>query len=336
MDNILLTYIIPVYNTEPYVLKCLQSVVNQGLQDDQYEVLVVNDGSTDGSREIVEAFALEHPQVRLLNQENDGVSAARNYALDNARGSYIQFVDSDDYLETGKMAALLERAVNDRLDVLMFNFKRCDENDAVQIIERPKSDAVTTMVMSGADFLTDHRLMPYVCWYLVRRDYLAQRGLRFDRSLMVCEDGALIADFLLNAPRVAYCDETPYHYVNRSSSAMHKTDPAHQRQRILSQIDAAISIDKTAAAYAAAQEKSAPASVLGLRNVYLYFSMTKALTSGNVDEALSRMRDTGMYPFPCVGPEANYYGMKWKIIHKMMMCPRLWKCLSQVYRWIKK
>ncbi len=336
MDRIQLTYIIPVYNTEPFVLKCLQSVVNQGLQENQYEVLVVNDGSTDSSQSIVETFALEHPQVRLLNQENAGVSAARNFALDNARGTYIQFVDSDDYLAPGMMAPLLERAMDDNLDVLMFNFMRCEKDDTVHIVERPKLEAVTTGVMSGADFLTDHRLMPYVCWYLVRRDYLELRGLRFDRSLMVCEDGALIADFLLNAPRVAYCDETPYHYVNRSGSAMHNTDPGHQRRRIFSQIDAAVSIDKTAGAYATITNKTVPASVLGLRNVYLYFSMTKALTSGNVDVTLAHMRENGLYPFPCIGPDANYYGMKWKLIHKLMMCPPVWKCLSHIYRWIKK
>ena len=86
-NSILLTYIIPVYNTERYVLKCLQSVVNQGLHPDQYEVLVVDDGSTDGSREVVKEFAADRPQVHLLTQANAGVSAARNLALDHARGS---------------------------------------------------------------------------------------------------------------------------------------------------------------------------------------------------------------------------------------------------------
>lgn len=64
--------------------------------------------------------------------------------------------------------------------------------------------------------------------------------------------------------------------------------------------------------------------------------MTKALTTGMVDEILERIRKAGLYPFPCVGPEADYYGVKWKIIHRLMMCPTLWRGLSKVYRMIKK
>ena len=97
MSELLLTYIVPVYNTERYLLRCLNSVISQGLPEDSYEVLVVDDGSTDGSRDRVAAFTLLHPQVHLIIQENAGVSAARNRALDQSRGRYIQFVDSDDF-----------------------------------------------------------------------------------------------------------------------------------------------------------------------------------------------------------------------------------------------
>jgi hypothetical protein len=76
--------------------------------------------------------------------------------------------------------------------------------------------------------------------------------------------------------------------------------------------------------------------VLGVRNVYLYFSMTKALTCGYVKETLARIRQYGMYPFPCVGPEANYTGFKWGVIHRLMMRPRLWQCLSRIYCMIRK
>ena len=124
MGETLLTYIIPLFNTEAFVLRCLQSVVNQGLRDYEYEVIVVDDGSTDGSRGIVEDFCREHSNVRLLCQDNAGVSAARNLALDQARGRYVQFVDSDDSLDAYMMAPLLKRAVDSDLDVLVFNALR--------------------------------------------------------------------------------------------------------------------------------------------------------------------------------------------------------------------
>ena len=179
-------------------------------------------------------------------------------------------------------------------------------------------------------------MTPYVWRFLVRRDYLNQGNWRFDTNLVVCEDGALIARFLLNAPRVAHDGSAPYNYAKRDDSAMHNPDPEHLKQRIFSQIDSAASIDEVIKQYEAQTGLKAPASVAGVRNVYLYFSLTKALTCGLVDEVVARMRRSGLYPFPCVGPEANYYGIKWKVIHRVMMNLPLWTFLSKVYRLIKK
>lgn len=335
MGETLLTYIIPLFNTEAFVLRCLQSVVNQGLRDYEYEVIVVDDGSTDGSRGIVEDFCREHPNVHLLCQDNAGVSAARNLALDQARGRYVQFVDSDDSLDAYMMAPLLKRAVDSDLDVLVFNYYSVDVNGKVLPLSRDDNHP-STGILSGVDYLDSHTMTPYVWRFLVRRDYLNQGNWRFDTSLIVCEDGALIAQFLLNAPRVAHDISSPYCYVNRSDSAMHNPDSDHLHRRIISQVDAAASIDNTAKRFEVSAGRKAPASVTGVRNVYLYFSMTKALMCGYVNETLARIRQYGLYPFPCVGTEANYSGIKWRLIHRLMMCPGLWKFLSRIYCMIRK
>ena len=334
MDELLLTYIIPLYNTEHYVLRCLHSIVNQQLWPDDYEVLVVDDGSTDGSRAVVEAFVSEHRQVKLLTQENSGVSAARNLALDNARGRYIMFVDSDDRLGDDVVHRLLQRAIDDDLDVLSFNYS-CEDSQGKVLPHTRDDNYAATQVMTGCDFLDGHSMTPYVWRFLIKRDYLERGEWRFDTSLIVCEDGALIAAFLLNAPRMAHDDTVAYCYVNRSDSAMHNTDKDHLRRRICSQVDAAASIDATARRFEAATGRKAPASVDGVRNVYLYFSMTKALTCGLVDEVLERIRKAGLFPFPCIGPEADYHGAKWKMIHRLMMVPGLWRFLSKIYQKIR-
>ena len=334
MNEILLTYIIPVYNTERYVLRCLQSIVNQQLWPDDYEVLVVDDGSTDGSRAVVEAFAAEHRQVKLLTQQNAGVSAARNLAMDNARGRYLMFVDSDDRLGDDVIHRLVQRAIDDDLDVLSFNYE-CEDAQGNVLPHSREDNYATTLVVTGYDFLQAHSMTPYVWRFLLRREYLQQGGWRFDPSLIVCEDGALIARFLLNAPRMAHEDTIAYCYVNRSDSAMHNPDKEHLRRRVFSQVDAAASINATARQFEATAGHPAPASVDGVRNVYLYFSMTKALTCGMVDEVLDRISKAGLYPFPCVGAEADYHGVKWKIIHRLMMVPGLWKLLSKIYQKVR-
>ena len=334
MNEILLTYIIPVYNTERYVLRCLQSIVNQQLWPDDYEVLVIDDGSTDGSRAVVEAFAAEHRQVKLLTQQNAGVSAARNLAMDNARGRYLMFVDSDDRLGDDVIHRLVQRAIDDELDVLSFNYE-CEDAQGNVLPHSREDNYATTPVVTGYDFLKGHSMTPYVWRFLLRREYLQQGGWRFDPSLIVCEDGALIARFLLNAPRMAHEDTIAYCYVNRSDSAMHNPDKEHLRRRVFSQVDAAASINATARQFEATAGHPAPASVDGVRNVYLFFSMTKALTCGMVDEVLDRISKAGLYPFPCVGPEADYHGVKWKIIHRLMMVPGLWKLLSKIYQKVR-
>lgn len=335
MDGLLLSYIIPLYNTEAYIVRCLRSIIAQGLPEGGYEVIVVDDGSTDGGRELVEALAAEHPQVRLLSQTNAGVSAARNKALDAARGRFVQFVDSDDYLAEGMMKPLLQRAIDESLDVLVFNYN-CVDADGNDRPHDRDDNYPSTAAMTGVDYLEHHSMTPYVWRFLVRRDYLNQGNWRFDTSLIVCEDGALIARFLLNAPRVAHDGSAPYNYASRGDSAMHNPDPEHLKQRIFSQVDAAVSIDEVIKHYESQTGLKAPASVAGVRNVYLYFSLTKAMTCGLVEEVVARMRRSGLYPFPCVGPEANYYGMKWKVIHRVMMNLPLWTFLSKVYRLIKK
>lgn len=334
MDQILLTYILPVYNTERYVLRALQSIVDQQLEPAQYEVLVVDDGSTDSSRSLVESFSQDHPQVKLLSQPNAGVSAARNLAMDKARGRYLVFVDSDDYLNGDVMPALLRRVMDNDLDVLSFNYC-CKDTQGNDLPHTRDDNYATTGVITGPEFLSAHSMTPYVWRFLLRRDYLVRNHWCFNPSLIVCEDGSLIAKFLLNAPRMAHDDSVAYCYVKRDDSAMHNPDPDHLRRRIFSQVDAAASIDATARDYEKATGLKAPASVDGLRNVYLYFSMTKALVCGMVSEVVERIRQAGLYPFPCVGPESDYHGMKWKIIHIPMMFPGLWKILSKVYRMIK-
>ena len=335
MKEILLSYIVPVYNTEAYVIKCLDTIVNQGINPDDYEVIVVDDGSPDNSRAIIEEYISTHQQVRLISQPNGGLSAARNTGIDNARGRYLHFVDSDDYLEQGMMADLLQRAVSLNLDILFFNYKNVDMHGHAistdRVLEFP-----STPPMTGYDFLSNHPMIPYAWRFLLSRDYLDKTGYRFDTSILICEDGPFMAHILPSAKSVAYEDAVVYCYVNRGDSFMHNPNPEHLRRRMLSQVDAAASINEAISQFESASGLTAPKSVEGMRNVYLYFSMTKALTCGCVDDVLQHIKQAGLYPFPCVGPEANYTGKKWAVIHRLMMCPGIWKFLSKIYCLVKK
>lgn len=105
-----LSLIIPVYNVERYLPMCLESVVQQGLED--YEAILVDDGSTDGSSKICDEYAARYPQFRVIHQENQGLALARNRGISEARGEYILFLDSDDFLVPESIGKCLRMLCN--------------------------------------------------------------------------------------------------------------------------------------------------------------------------------------------------------------------------------
>ena len=113
-----LSIIIPVYNVEAYLLRCLESCVNQDVPLGEYEIIIINDGSTDGSLKVAESFVVQHPHVTLISQPNGGLSAARNMGLRSAKGDYIWFVDSDDWITKDCLKGLSGRLWKDSVDIL--------------------------------------------------------------------------------------------------------------------------------------------------------------------------------------------------------------------------
>lgn len=129
-----LSVIIPVYNVEQYLERCVMSIVNQDVETDDYEIILVNDGSTDSSYVIACDLAEKYPNIRLYSQENKGQGAARNLGIRVAKGNYILFVDSDDYLLPNAFKRMLEAAEVHQLDILVMQSKSMKEDGTFQQI----------------------------------------------------------------------------------------------------------------------------------------------------------------------------------------------------------
>lgn len=108
------------YNSELYIEECLASLSNQGLAENQYEIIVINDGSTDNSYAVVERYSAGRSNIRLINQQNAGQSAARNRGIDEAKGKYLCFVDSDDFWILNRMCYVIKYLLQNTLDILTF------------------------------------------------------------------------------------------------------------------------------------------------------------------------------------------------------------------------
>ena len=122
MENISLSIIVPVYNVENYLIRCLDSLVNQTLKE--IEIICINDGSKDNSLNILEEYAKKDSRIIILNQENAGLSAARNAGMEIAKGEYIGFVDSDDWVDLDFFEKLYIAAKNNDCDIAVADFIR--------------------------------------------------------------------------------------------------------------------------------------------------------------------------------------------------------------------
>lgn len=226
----LLSIIVPVYNVEKYLRKCVNSLLNQNLLLVDYEIILVDDGSTDHGGKICDEYALSHPNVKVIHQQNSGLSVARNGGIDVAQGKYVQFVDSDDYLEPNVMKVLVEKMESGQLDVLRFNYRNVNEQyEAVEPNKDPKRFVnYSDVVCDGKTFLNE-RLGPacYACQFLIRRELL--KDCRFKEGIYF-EDTEWTPRMLLKANRAASTEMLVYNYLVREGSITQSVDAKKKRK----------------------------------------------------------------------------------------------------------
>jgi len=226
----LLSIIVPVYNVEKYLRKCVDSLLTQDLPPEEYEIILVDDGSTDQSGTICDEYAAGHPIVKAMHQQNGGLSAARNNGVAVAQGRYVQFVDSDDYLEPNVLKALVEKMETDRLDVLRFNYRNVNErNEVIEPNKDPKHWVnYSSEVCDGLTFLNE-RLGPacYACQFMARRELLTD--CRFKEGIYF-EDTEWTPRMLIKAQRAASTDLMVYNYLFREGSITLSVDEAKKRK----------------------------------------------------------------------------------------------------------
>lgn len=175
-----ISIIVPIYNVENYVLLSLESIYKQGLDEESFEVILINDGSTDKSMEIIADFILHHKNIIVINQENQGLSVARNNGIAHARGEYILMPDSDDLLIENSLPTLLDLAIKNQADLVVADFIEMYDEQINQY-NKNKVEPFTVQEKTGEElFLQD--LNPYQCYVwrtLYRRAFLVENNLRF-------------------------------------------------------------------------------------------------------------------------------------------------------------
>lgn len=190
-----ISVIIPVYNTEKYLKKCLDSIIFQTLED--IEIICIDDCSLDFSKQILEEYSNKDGRIKLIyNEKNMGLSYTRNRGIDSANGQYIRFVDSDDFMDLNSLEDTFFLADKYDLDFLKFRYEREFNHSKITVVEYGAD--IDSYIFSGIDllekFMVGHILDVSACTSLIKRDFLEKHNIRF-------YEGIYFEDFLFTASR---------------------------------------------------------------------------------------------------------------------------------------
>lgn len=215
----IISIIIPVYNVEKYLSKCINSILGQNFYD--FELILVDDGSSDTSGNICDIYEKSDSRVLVIHQANKGVSSARNSGLKHAKGKYIWFVDADDYIND-VLYTINTILKNGLLDILIIDFNYVDSHENILTGVENIYQKITYDIHSGEYFIKEIlNYSFYVSIFIFKRSLFIESKLEFDIQLKICEDLELIPFVILKASKVRYIDLSCYNYLQRENSALH-------------------------------------------------------------------------------------------------------------------
>lgn len=217
----MISVIIPIYNVEKYLSRCLDSVINQTYSD--LEILLVNDGSTDSSGFICDEYAKKDSRIVVIHQENKGTSIARNRGLERAKGEFIGFVDPDDVISVHFYEILYNTLIKTNSDLILCNFQNFTHFNE---IKEDKRSLYNSNEYNGYNFIKNFTYKKDTVRYVVIWNKLYKRylwdELRFPENVKICEDEYVWYKTMFKAHKIYELDQILYYYFKRANSITNK------------------------------------------------------------------------------------------------------------------
>ena len=224
----LISVIVPVYNVRPYLEKCFDSIARQSYQN--LEIILVDDGSTDGSGELCEDLSKRDGRVRVIHKKNGGLGSARNAGIDAARGAILSFVDSDDWIEPGMYETLSGIMCRENAQIIACGIKKVSETGEVSYYQdNLKERSVYTREEALLELPKNERLSNSMCNKLFRRETI--QGLHINEQIYY-EDNPFTPQCIARAERIAYTAEPFYCYFERTGSISRKKFSEREFDRV--------------------------------------------------------------------------------------------------------
>ncbi|MDM8234662.1 glycosyltransferase [Phocaeicola barnesiae] len=223
-----ISVIVPIYNSELFLSKCIESIINQTFDD--FELLLINDGSTDSSKKICEKYAQKDSRIKVYNKINEGISATREFGIIHACGEYILFIDSDDWIDKQMLQCMIQKAINTNADIVGCNFYE---------IYKDKKILQKTFYISNELFTKDI-IKGYwgVVWkILVKHELYTKNNIHFPQNINGGEDYFVCVKLFTSTTKIV-CINQAFYYYNRCNE--NSIMSSYSRKKVQEQIDATI------------------------------------------------------------------------------------------------
>jgi len=299
-----LSIVLPVYNVEKYIAKCIDSLLNQDLSTKDYEIIVVSDGSRDKSEEIIKYYSDRYTHIHVYSQKHSGVGSARNNGLQKAKGDYVYFLDPDDFLVPNVLTRLINTSIENDLDVMTFDstsYKEVKSKRNLYDHHSQHNDSVfLSKISTGEDYIADVKYNNEVWRFFIKREFLNNVDLRFIEGQWM-EDAIFTLKLFLKAKRVAHYNLDVHRYRITQGTAMTSKESDHYLNVIRDLKNASIVFDPIIKDLEA--KKANPNAVKRIKarqQSFVFFSMLRMIQStmgfNEVKLILNEMSKIKSYP----------------------------------------
>lgn len=217
----LISIIMPIYMVEGYLPKCIESILKQTYST--FELLLIDDGSPDRCGQICDEYALQDARIKVFHKENGGVSEARNYGLDNAKGNYVAFVDSDDWFESDMLETLYNLLNTYNVDMSACGLQKEDEDGNILLQIRENDIEVRDQIKTVITLFKGDKHYRCLAWpvgKLYKREIIEKKHIRFVKDIHYGEDRLFNFEYMKHCSVTVFSSLPKYHYLIRKNSAM--------------------------------------------------------------------------------------------------------------------
>ena len=323
-----LSYIVPVYNVEHYLSQCLDSLLRQGFKTEEFEIILVNDGSKDCSQHICENYVKKYPNIYLYNKENGGVSSARNLGLEQANGEFVAFMDADDYIIDNAYSYIFNSFVAKDVDIVRYWLTIINESDTTNIDYKGN----VLFKGTGHEFIKKYGLETFCVSSIYRRSYLLKNKMRF-KKYRIGEDFLFASSVLLTNPSIVSTSCNIYRYVKHNNTATTIRNKEYARKCVEDQLeinDDLINQIHTLTSCDDLFYKKCSASLKNKMRLIISRAMSAEYSNKEFEAIVQRCKGQGIIPLDVNG------SIKQKVIaltvNFLAKCPWLYSSFSIIYR----